>query len=93
MMALKLGGAVSKLLIAVAAILCVVFFLSGERQDVADSVYAQDRAAVIREVEPGPPHCIELDSHLVTYRTLTILGAYLPTTDAGRLQFRQVGTR
>ena len=92
MMALKLGGAVSKLLIAVAAILCVVFFLSGERQDVADSVYAQDRAAVIREVEPGPSHCIELDSHLVTYRTLTILGAYLPTTDAGRLQFRQVGT-
>ena len=47
---------------------------------------------MIREAQPRTPFCIELDSHLAPYRTLTVLGAYFPTAGAGRLQFRKEGT-
>ena len=79
-------------LLSVAAILCLGILVCVELQEVAGSVHAQERETVIREAQPRSPFCIELDSHLVTYRTLTVLGAYIPTTDAGRLQFRQHST-
>ena len=75
-----------------AAILLLGVLVCVGLQDAAGSVNAQEREIVIREAQPRSPFCIELDSHLAPYRTLTVLGADFPTTDAGRLQFRDVGT-
>ena len=87
-----MGNATRIRLLSVAAILCLGILVCVELRGVASSVHAQERETVIREAQPRSPFCIELDSHLATYRTLTVLGAGFPTTDAGRLQFRQPST-
>ena len=79
-------------LLSAAAVLLLGTLLCVALQGAADSVYAQEREIVVREAHPRTPFCIELDSHLSPYRTLTVLGADFPTTDAGRLQFRQHST-
>ncbi len=87
-----MGKASLNRLSAQVAILLLGVLLCVGLQGAAGSVNAQEREVVIREAQPRSPFCIELDSHLAPYRTLTVLGADFPTTGVGRLQFRDVGT-
>ena len=76
-----------------AAFLCLGVLLLAGHQAGADEARAQSREPVIREAQPRLPQCVELDSHLATYRRLDIRGAYLPVAETSRLQFRQQSGR
>ena len=89
MMVAKPKNIAFKHLSGLAALLLLGVLALVGHQGATGEVRAQSREPVIREAQPRLPQCVELDSHLATYRSLNIVGAYLPVSESSRLQFRQ----
>ena len=87
----KLGSALFNLIAAATAVLAVALLVYNGNRSLTGAAYAQE-GPVIHSLDPEPPHCVILGSHVPTDGTLTIVGENLTPTSAWRLQFRLAGT-